>query len=148
PAVVMPESSTNAVITDNIAVGFLTVVPSWPSRGTCLHFRFAPCFPPFVPPSSKPCALEIASPMSTLKQLLAGDDLVVAPGVFDGISARIADRYGFDALYMTGYGAVASSLGLPDAGLASYTEMVQRVAMLCSVTTAPLIADGDTGYGG
>lgn len=86
--------------------------------------------------------------MPTLKQLLAGDDLIVAPGVFDGISARIADRFGFDALYMTGYGAVASALGLPDAGLASYTEMVGRVATLCSVAKTPLIADADTGYGG
>ena len=86
--------------------------------------------------------------MAELKKLLAGDDLVIAPGVFDGISARIADGFGFDALYMTGYGAVASSLGLPDAGLASYTEMVGRVEMLCSVVKTPLIADGDTGYGG
>jgi 2,3-dimethylmalate lyase len=86
--------------------------------------------------------------MNRLKELLAGDDLVVAPGVFDGISARIADTFGFDALYMTGYGVVASSLGLPDAGLASYTEMVGRVSTLCSVVKTPLIADGDTGYGG
>ena len=86
--------------------------------------------------------------MNRLRQLLAADDLVIAPGVFDGISVRVADRMGFDALYMTGYGSVASSLGLPDAGLASYTEMVGRVEMLCSVAGTPLIADGDTGYGG
>ena len=86
--------------------------------------------------------------MASLRQQLSGDDLVVAPGVFDGISARIADTFGFGALYMTGYGTVASSLGMPDAGLASYTEMVGRVEMLCSVVKAPLIADGDTGYGG
>ena len=84
----------------------------------------------------------------TLRQLFADKEFVTAPGVFDGISARIADRMGFPALYMTGYGTVASHLGLPDAGLASYTEMVSRVETLTAVTTTPLIADGDTGYGG
>ncbi len=70
------------------------------------------------------------------------------PGVFDLISARICDGYGFSGLYMTGYGAVASHLGLPDAGLATYSEMVERVSRICSVTRTPLIADADTGYGG
>lgn len=84
----------------------------------------------------------------TLRQCFADKEFITAPGVFDGISARIADRMGFPALYMTGYGTVASHLGLPDAGLASYTEMVSRVQTLASVTTTPLIADGDTGYGG
>lgn len=74
--------------------------------------------------------------------------LISAPGVFDMISARIADGMGFDALYMTGYGVVASHLGLPDAGLASYTDMVGRVHQISSGTSTPLIADGDTGYGG
>lgn len=74
--------------------------------------------------------------------------LISAPGVFDMISARIADEMGFDALYMTGYGVVASYLGLPDAGLASYTDMAERVHRISSGTATPLIADGDTGYGG
>lgn len=74
--------------------------------------------------------------------------LISAPGVFDMISARIADSMGFDALYMTGFGVVASHLGLPDAGLASYTEMVGRVQQISAGTNTPLIADGDTGYGG
>lgn len=74
--------------------------------------------------------------------------LISAPGVFEMISARIADTMGFDALYMTGYGVVASHLGLPDAGLASYTEMVGRVHQIASGTTTPVIADADTGYGG
>ncbi len=56
--------------------------------------------------------------------------LISAPGVFDMISAKIADGMGFDVLYMTGYGVVASHLGLPDAGLASYTEMVGRVRQI------------------
>jgi 2,3-dimethylmalate lyase len=79
---------------------------------------------------------------------LAKKELLVAPGVFDGISARIADQMGFEALYMTGYGTVASHLGLPDAGIASYTDMVGRVKVLAEATRTPLMADGDTGYGG
>ena len=78
---------------------------------------------------------------------LRNGDYLTAPGVFDLISARIADRMGFPALYMTGYGVVASSFGLPDAGLASYTEMVDRVKTIAAGTLTPLIADGDTGYG-
>ena len=74
--------------------------------------------------------------------------LISAPGVFDMISARIADSMGFDVLYMTGYGVVASHLGLPDAGLASYTEMVGRVRQIAQGSITPLVADGDTGYGG
>lgn len=86
--------------------------------------------------------------MTTLRQRLSGSELIVAPGVFDLISARIADRMGFDALYMTGYGTVASYLGLPDAGLATYTDMVERVGRIAGGTKTPLIADADTGYGG
>lgn len=76
------------------------------------------------------------------------DQLIVAPGVFDLISAKIVDRMGFDTIYMTGYGVVASYLGLPDAGIASYTEMVDRVGQIAKMTTTPLVADADTGYGG
>jgi 2-methylisocitrate lyase-like PEP mutase family enzyme len=84
----------------------------------------------------------------SLRDLIAPGQLLVAPGVFDMISARIADRMGFGALYMTGYGTVASALGLPDAGLASYTEMVGRVAAIAGGTATPVIADADTGFGG
>lgn len=83
-----------------------------------------------------------------LRTRLRAKELLVAPGVFDGISARIADQIGFEALYMTGYGTVASHLGLPDAGIATYSDMVGRVAVIASGTQTPLIADGDTGYGG
>jgi 2-methylisocitrate lyase-like PEP mutase family enzyme len=75
-------------------------------------------------------------------------EFMTLPGVFDLISARIADRMAFPGLYMTGYGVAASSLGLPDAGLATYTEMVNCVAKIAQGTVTPLIADGDTGYGG
>jgi 2-methylisocitrate lyase-like PEP mutase family enzyme len=75
-------------------------------------------------------------------------ELVSAPGVYDLVSAKLADRMGFDALYMTGYGVVASHLGLPDAGLATYSDMVGRVERIAAMTGTPLVADGDTGYGG
>lgn len=75
-------------------------------------------------------------------------DLIVAPGVYDLISAKMADRMGFDALYVTGFGVVASYLGLPDAGLATYTDMLDRVSRICEMTYTPIIADADTGYGG
>jgi 2-methylisocitrate lyase-like PEP mutase family enzyme len=79
---------------------------------------------------------------------LAKPGLIVAPGVYEMVSLRLADRMNFDALYMTGYGTVASLLGLPDAGLATYTEMVGRVTAMAGMAKTPLIADGDTGYGG
>jgi 2-methylisocitrate lyase-like PEP mutase family enzyme len=83
-----------------------------------------------------------------LRERLSKGRLIVAPGVFEMVSAKIADRMGFDALYMTGYGTVASYLGLPDAGLATYTDMVNRVSQFASITHTPMICDGDTGYGG
>ena len=85
---------------------------------------------------------------STLRLRLAEKRLLVAPGVFDLVSVRIAASCGFEALYMTGYGTVASHLGLPDAGLATYTDMVGRVKLMAAQAGVPFIADGDTGYGG
>jgi 2,3-dimethylmalate lyase len=89
-----------------------------------------------------------AIPAPTLRQRLQQPGLVVAPGVYDMVSLRMADRQGFDALYMTGFGTVASHLGLADAGLATYTDMVGRVRQMAGMARTPLIADGDTGYGG
>jgi 2-methylisocitrate lyase-like PEP mutase family enzyme len=83
-----------------------------------------------------------------LKKQLKGKDLVVAPGIFDMISVKVADAVGFNALYMTGYGVTASYLGLPDAGITTYTDMVSRIRATKSISTTPLVADGDTGYGG
>lgn len=83
-----------------------------------------------------------------LRQKLSSGEIVLAPGIFDMISTRLADRMGFDCLYMTGFGTVASYLGVPDAGLATYTDMVNRVAAFCGAAATPMICDGDTGYGG
>lgn len=83
-----------------------------------------------------------------LAKKIRSRELLVVPGVYDMISARIADRLSFDAIYMTGYGVSASHCGLPDAGLASYTEMVSCAQLIATGTSTPLIADADTGYGG
>ena len=87
----------------------------------------------------------------TLREVLnvrPKDRVIAAPGVYDMVSLRMAARMGFEALYMTGYGTVASHLGLPDAGLAGFSDMVRRVELMARMAEAPLIADGDTGYGG
>ena len=83
-----------------------------------------------------------------MRDLFRPGACLALPGVFDGISARVANSLGFQALYMTGYGAVASALGAADAGTASYTEMLDRVRCVAGAVTVPFIADGDTGYGG
>lgn len=83
-----------------------------------------------------------------LKQALANRDFILAPGVYDLISALIADRMGFKALYVTGYGTIASYLGIPDAGIATYRDMLERIAQIVKMTKTPVIADADTGYGG
>jgi len=83
-----------------------------------------------------------------LKQILDDGEFVVAPGVYEMVSALSADRAGFQAMYMTGFGVVASYLGLPDAGFATYTDMVGRVSRIAGATRTPLIADADTGFGG
>ncbi len=83
-----------------------------------------------------------------LKGLLVAGDFIVAPGVFEMLSAKIADGLGFKALYMTGYGISASHLGLADAGLVTYRDMVERARTIAQGTRTPLIADADTGFGG
>ncbi|KAI1628455.1 Phosphoenolpyruvate/pyruvate domain-containing protein [Exophiala viscosa] len=85
-----------------------------------------------------------------LRELLADTNkIIVAPGVHDGISARIALSMGFDALYMTGAGTSMSRLGWADIGLATQQDMTQQAEMLANIDpSVPLIADADTGYGG
>jgi len=83
-----------------------------------------------------------------LKAALKAKQFIVAPGIFDMISARLADGMGFQALYATGFGTVASYLGVADAGIATYTDMVSRMAAFARACRTPIIADADTGYGG
>lgn len=87
-------------------------------------------------------------PRQSLKGLLESEHFIAAPGVFDLLSAKLAALTSPKAIYMTGYGTVASYLGFPDAGLATYTDMVDRAAAIAEAIEQPLIADGDTGYGG
>jgi len=73
--------------------------------------------------------------------------IIVAPGAYDGISARLIERHGFKAVYMTGAGTAASALGQADLGLTTLTEMATHAAHIASCISLPLIADADTGYG-
>jgi len=83
-----------------------------------------------------------------LRELLVQRDLLVAPGAYDALSARLIAQAGFPAVYMTGFGTAASVLGQPDVGLLTMSEMVSRAAALAAVVgDRPLIADADTGYG-
>jgi 2-methylisocitrate lyase-like PEP mutase family enzyme len=82
-----------------------------------------------------------------LRELLAGDELIVAPGVYDGISAALVAKLSFAAAYMTGAGVCASAYGLPDIGLVTLSEMTERARVLGGLLEVPLIADADTGYG-
>ncbi len=83
-----------------------------------------------------------------LPTALAAKRFILAPGIFDMISAKIADTLGFTALYGTGYGTVSSYLGVADAGIATYTDMLARMSRYAQSCTTPIIADADTGYGG
>ena len=81
-----------------------------------------------------------------LRRLIGGGDVVVAPGVYDGLSARLAARAGFRAVYATG-GGIARGMGFPDLGLLSLREIVDRLANIVEQVEIPVIADADTGYG-
>ena len=83
---------------------------------------------------------------ASLKRLLAGHAPVVAPGVYDGLSAAMARRAGFSAVYASG-GAIARSMGLPDLGLVGMSEMAQRLAQIVEAAGVPVLADADTGHG-
>lgn len=83
-----------------------------------------------------------------LRQMIEAREFISAPGVFDMISTLVADEMGFPALYVTGYGVAASHMGLPDAGIMTYTDMETRVRSIVKRAKTPVIADADTGYGG
>lgn len=85
---------------------------------------------------------------SVLRKMLARKQFFVVPGIQDMIAAKIAGEIGFDVVYGSGFWLTASALGLPDAGIASYTQMVDRMGTLVRSIDAAVIADADTGYGG
>src|SRR5215813_2873630 len=86
------------------------------------------------------------NPRQTLKRLSRRHQLLVAPGCFDGLSARLVEEAGFEAAYLSG-GAVARSMGIPDIGLVTMSESIERAAQVVSAIKIPVIADADTGYG-
>jgi len=83
-----------------------------------------------------------------LRQKLAARQFITAPGIQDMITAVISNKVGFDVVYGSGYWTVASAYGLPDAGIASVTQMVDRMATLVRTCNAAVVADADTGFGG
>ena len=84
---------------------------------------------------------------AVLRELLAKPGLLRAPGVFEGLGAHLVRRAGFSAAYLTGAGVAVSGYGLPDIGLVTGSEMVDRVALVVQASGLPVIADADTGYG-
>jgi carboxyvinyl-carboxyphosphonate phosphorylmutase len=82
-----------------------------------------------------------------LKELINSPEILVMPGVFDCLSAKIAEKVGFKALQCTGYGFAASLLGKPDIGLVTMTEMVNHTRNIAEAVDVPVMADGDTGFG-
>ncbi|MFI1814792.1 oxaloacetate decarboxylase [Streptomyces sp. NPDC020422] len=83
-----------------------------------------------------------------MKSLLEGGEIVLAPGAADAVTARLVEAAGFPAVYMTGFGATASRLGMPDIGLLSQTEMTEHARNMTRAVEIPVVADADTGYGG
>jgi 2-methylisocitrate lyase-like PEP mutase family enzyme len=87
--------------------------------------------------------------MAVLDDIIASQHAVIVPGVFDALSARIAARAGAKVLYMTGFGVAGAAFGVPDIGLVSAAQMIERVGVIAAATApVPLIADGDNGHGG
>ena len=86
------------------------------------------------------------TPTTTLRQLLASDQMVVAPFVMNALHAKIAQSVGFDAVYMTGSGTSAEK-GFPDVGMLTMTEMVGNAKYITNAVDVPVICDADTGYG-
>src|SRR5947199_2445057 len=84
---------------------------------------------------------------SSLQELLAAGEMVLAPGCYDALGARLVEEAGFPAVYMTGFGSSAARLGRPDVGLMTLSEMVDNAHRIAQAVDIPLIADADTGYG-
>ncbi|MCP5152802.1 MAG: isocitrate lyase/PEP mutase family protein [Ectothiorhodospiraceae bacterium] len=89
----------------------------------------------------------LSGPGNRLRARLAAPGIIVVPGVYDALSARLAERAGFECAFMSGYGVSATKLALPDAGLISYREMLDQGRDVCAAVSIPLIGDGDTGFG-
>ena len=82
-----------------------------------------------------------------LKNLLDQKDIIVMPGCYDALSAKLIEREKLNAGFMSGFAVSSTKLGMPDTGLISFSEMAEQVRNICNVTSIPIIFDGDTGYG-
>ena len=87
------------------------------------------------------------SKAARLRKLIAAPGIVVLPGAYDCLSAMLIEQAGFPVVFTTGFGISASTLGLPDIGLLTATETLDRVRRISASVTVPLVADMDTGYG-
>ena len=94
----------------------------------------------FSPQDSKPKA-------DKLKNLLDQKDIIVMPGCYDALSAKLIEREELNVGFMSGFAVSSTRLGMPDTGLISFSEMAEQVRNICNVTSIPIIFDGDTGYG-
>ena len=105
--------------------------------------------PDIIPADAFPAGLaNVEDRTARMHSLISAPEIVVAPGAFDCITARLVDKAGFPAVYITGSGVSMSALGAPDVGLMSYGEILDRVQRIADVVSIPVIADADTGYGG
>jgi len=89
----------------------------------------------------------MTSPAEQLRQRLAEPGVILTPACFDALSARIIERAGFGASFMSGFAVSAARLGMPDTGLISYAEMLEQGRDICNAVSIPVIGDADTGYG-
>lgn len=87
------------------------------------------------------------TPANTLRALLAQPDILIMPGCFDAMSAKLIEQAGFPLLFMSGFSVSAAKLAMPDTGLLSYGEIVEQGRNVCAAVSIPVIGDGDTGYG-
>lgn len=88
-----------------------------------------------------------ATPAAQIRELLAAGRTVNMPGVYDALSARLAEQAGFDVMFISGYSVSAAHLGLPDYGYLTQTEITAAARTVCGATNRPVIVDADTGYG-
>lgn len=82
-----------------------------------------------------------------LKQLILDKEILVMPGAYDALSAKLIEKAGFSALQATGYGIAGSRIGKPDVGLLSFDGMLEQTRAICKAVDIPVMADGDTGFG-
>jgi 2-methylisocitrate lyase-like PEP mutase family enzyme len=97
--------------------------------------------------TASPDLTRLEQPRAALRRMLAEPELLVLPGVYDALSATLAERSGFPGVYMTGAGVSMALIGYPDLGFTTLTEMAGQVARITSVVRVPVVADADTGFG-